>query len=211
MLEIIPGVLETEWAKIEEKLGLLQGLVDWVHLDFSDNTLVPVTTFLDLPKFSSVTTGNLAFEAHLLVSRPDKYMRAVADAGFKRVSAPVEAEDVRLFLDQARYESIEVGLSIDLTSELELLEPFLEETDFVVVQSTESEASQQKFQEEALEKVRSIRSHYPDLPIEVVGGLTPETAKLVGESGADRAVSDSFIWKDPAKIADALSQLRQTS
>jgi len=214
MVDIIPGILEKEWEMIEERLRLVTGLVEWVQIGFADNTMVPNTTFLDFSRFSLPSEAlakegpTPALEAHFMVANPEKYIKTAADAGFKRLIAHVEAHDPRLFLDQVKYEHVEVGIAIDGPTEFESVEPFLEEVDFVLVMMVEAGFSGGKFLPECVEKIKSIHSYLPDLPIEVSGGITDKTARLVCDAGATRLVSSSFIFKDPSNIAKAIERLK---
>lgn len=207
MVEIIPGILEKEWEMIEERLRLVTGLVEWVQIGCADNTMVPNTTFLDFSRFTPYTKS-LSLEAHLMVASPEKYIKAAADAGFRRLIAHVEAHDPRIFLDAVKHEEVEVGVAIDGPTEFEVVEPFLEEADFVQVMTVEAGFSDGKFLPECIEKIKSIHSYLPDLPIEVNGGVSDKTARVLVDAGATRLVVNSFLFKNPAAIAAALAALR---
>lgn len=207
MVDIIPGILEKEWEMIEERLRLVTGLVEWAQIDVADNTLVPNTTFMDFEKFKEYS-DNLALEAHFLVANPEKYIKAAADAGFKRLIAHVEAHDPRVFLDAVKYEEVEAGIAIDGPTEFETIEPFLEEVDFVEVMMVEAGFAGSTFLPECIEKIKSIHSYLPDLPIEVSGGITEKTERLVTEAGASRLVVNSFLFNNPGNIKSVLEQLR---
>jgi len=206
MIDVIPGILEKEWPRIEEKINLVKGYSEWVQIDVADNTLVPNETMLKFDQF--VQFDHLSFEAHLMVSHPEKYMKPLADAGFRRVIAHVECQDPREFLKQAEFEEVEVGLAIDGATELEVIEPFLEEIDVVLVMTIEAGFSGQELMMETIEKIKTIHQNYPDLPIEVDGGINDKTAKVVKDAGATRLVSTSFLFKDPSGIAHAIEQLK---
>ncbi len=210
MIDIIPGILEKDFAKIEERVRLVTGLVDWVQIDIADNTLVPNTTYTDFGRLGGLGKlgGKLSFEGHLMVGSPEKYIRPLVDAGFRRLIAQVEAADPRLFLDQAQYEDVEVGLAIDGATEIEHIEPFLEEIDVVLVMTVEAGFSGAPFLPETVEKIKLIHQNLPDLPIEVDGGINDQTAKLVKDAGATRVVSTSYIFKDSAQVAEAIERLR---
>lgn len=207
MIDIIPGILEKEWARIDERIKLVSSLVSWVQIDIADNTLVPNTTFLDFPLLPQSPLSP-QFEAHLMVANPEKYIRQLADAGFKRLIAHVECVDPRLFLDQVRFEHVEVGIAIDGPTELEQIEPFLEEIDCVLVMMIEAGFSGQELQPENLEKMKAIHQNFSDLPIEVDGGINEVTAKLVKDAGATRLVSTSYLFRDPQRILDAIERLK---
>lgn len=203
-IDVIPGILEKEWSRIEEKLRLVTPLVEWVQIDVADNTYVPNETLLKFDKLDPA----LSFEAHLMVSQPEKYIKPLVDAGFKRLIAHVECQDPRLFLEQAKYENVEVGIAIDAATSIETIEPFLEEIDMVLVMTIEAGFSGQEFMTETVEKIKAIHEHFPDLPIEVDGGINDKTAKLVKDAGATRLVSTSFLFKDPGNIAHAIEVLK---
>lgn len=214
MIDIVPGINEKDLTEIERKLDLVAPHVEWVQIDVADGILVPSTTFLDFSQWPSLTKKSLgtdlsriSLEAHLMVTNPEKYIQPLVDAGFKRLIAHIECHDPRRFLEEARFESVEVGVAIDAPTDFEELEPFLNEIDCVLVMMYEAGPSGQAFQPEQLEKVKTLRTNLPDVPIEVDGGITDQTAKLVVEAGATRLVATSFLFNDPGRIAHAFEQL----
>ncbi len=211
MIDIIPGVFEKEWGELERKVILVSPHVDWVQIDIADNTLVPVTSVLDFVKMKGLIASytKLSFEAHLMVANPEKYSKQLADCGFKRLIAHVESQDPRRFLDEATYESVEVGMAIDGPTELEHLEPFLEEVDSVLVMMAEAGASGLTLQPENVDKIRILHRNYPDLPIEVDEGINEITARIVKDAGATRLVTTSYLFNDPVHIASAIARLKE--
>ncbi len=208
MVEIIPDVgPQKDWSVIEERLNLAIGLAPWMHVDVADDTLVPNKTFMEFEKFKPYAS-RIALEAHLMVAEPERYVHTLVDAGFKRLIAHVEAHDPRVFLDLCKHEEIEVGIAIDGPTEFEQIEPFLEEVDFVLVMTIEAGFSGQKFLPECVEKIKTLRAYLPDLPIEVDGGMTDVTARLVREAGATRIVSASYVFQDVGDIAGAIERLQ---
>lgn len=65
----------------------------------------------------------------------------------------------------------------------------------------------QKFMASELPKVTALRARYPDLNIEVDGGLGPSTIHQAAEAGANVIVAGSAVFgaKDPA---DVITKLR---
>lgn len=210
MTNVIPGILEKDLTGMKDKIALVAPHVSWVQIDIADGTLINNKTFVAFEELKPViaSTPKLSFEAHLMVASPEKYIHVLVDAGFKRLIAHVESDDPRLFLDEARLESAEVGLAIDGATEIEQMDPFLEEIDMALVMTIEAGFSGQPFLPETVEKVRVIRKHFADLPIEVDGGINAETARLVKDAGANRLVSTSFLFKDPSGIAQAVENLK---
>lgn len=214
MRDIIPAILESEWEEVAKKIALVSPHVDWVQIDIADGTLSPQKTLTTFDKF--VQLGQLvklakmpSFEAHLMVADPTKYIRPLVDAGFKRLIAQVESTDPRLFLDEAVMESVEVGLAIDGVTPIETIEPFLETLDVVLVMLADAGTKEESVSAENIEKIRSIHSHFSDLPIAVEEGITAETIKVLRDAGATRFVPNDFLFKDGANIAAAIEQLKK--
>ena len=66
----------------------------------------------------------------------------------------------------------------------------------------------QKFMASELPKVKALRDKYPDLYIEVDGGLGEGTIDQAADAGANVIVAGSAVFgaKDPAVIVDLLRQ-----
>lgn len=207
MIDIIPGIgiAEQSWKEIEEKLHLVEPYVAWVQIDIADGTLVPRETVND---FSNYASTKISLEAHLMVADPVKYIRPLVDVGFKRLIAHIESDDPRKFLDEAKYESVEVGFAIDGPTELEQIEPMLDSIDVVQVMTIEAGDSGKPFLPETVEKIKRIHENYPNLPIEVDGGIDEIKAKIVAQAGATRIVSTTYLFKDPQHIAHAIERLK---
>jgi len=194
MIDVLPGVLEKELTIIREKIDIVSPIVSWVHVDVADNTLVPNETFRNFEEWKGFPE-HLSFEAHLMVANPEKYIRPLVDAGFKRLVAHVECQDPRRFLEDAQYENVEVGLALDGPSAVEDLEPFMDEVDAVLLMGIEAGFSGQPFQVDTIEKIRQLLHSYPEALVEIDGGINESTGKLVVDAGAKRLVTTSYLFQ----------------
>jgi ribulose-phosphate 3-epimerase len=210
MIDIIPGILQKEWDQIEDRMRIVAPHVDWVQIDIADNTIVPNETLLDFSHFSRLPRElqHLSLEAHCMVAKPELLIKPLVDAGFKRIIAHVECNDPRIFIAQAEYEHVEIGIAIDGPTELDAVEPFLDEVDVVLIMTIEAGFSGQEFMPETVDKIKKIRENFPDLPIEVDGGINDKTAKISRDAGATRLVSTSYLFNNPDGIAEAIDSLR---
>lgn len=64
----------------------------------------------------------------------------------------------------------------------------------------------QKFMASELPKVKALRERYPDLNIEVDGGLGPSTIDQAADAGANVIVAGSAVFgaSDPAQVIQTL-------
>lgn len=198
MLDVIPGIFEQDWNEFAKKVGEAAPYARWLHTDVLDGTMTEETTLTDFSRLSELklTYPDALFEAHLMVINPEKYIKSLVDSGFERLIAHVEANDPRRFLEAAKFEEVEVGLALDGTTEIEQIEPYLDEAAFVVIMTAEAGGPDRPFLPEAVEKIKLVRQNFPDLPIEVLGGITDETVKPVRDAGATRVVSTHYIFRN---------------
>jgi len=210
---VIAGISEKNWDSVVTRVAQAAGVVGWVHIVVADGTMGTDVTVTDMSKFADLVADfpQVSFEVHLLSATPEKYIRPLADAGVARLIAHVECNDPRRFLTEVKYDEVEVGMAIDGATEIEEVEPFLEEIDFVVIMSAEAGVTGGTFLPEAVEKVKLIRQNLPDLPIEVVGGITDVTVKALKDVGATRVVSTAFLYQNPGGMAEAVEALDAAS
>lgn len=213
-MEIIPGIGEADPKELARKIALVVPYVEWIQLDIADDTLVASKTFSDVAALERIlkplqTLGKHA-EAHLLVADPAQLVKSISQAGFERVTGYVECHDPREFLAEARAFEMEVGLAIGADSEIDVIEPLLEEIDYVVVMTGDLDSSKHIFQSETVEKIKTIHRNLPDLPIVAEVGITPETVKLVRDAGATRVVVGGYLFTNEHNIAEAIETLRGT-
>lgn len=76
----------------------------------------------------------------------------------------------------------------------------------VLVMTVEPGFGGQKFMADQLPKVAELRARYPNLNIEVDGGLGPGTIDDAAEAGANVIVAGSAVFgaKDPGEVIRAL-------
>lgn len=77
----------------------------------------------------------------------------------------------------------------------------------VLIMTVEPGFGGQKFMPEMMPKVKALRDKYPELAIEVDGGLSEKTVGSAAEAGANVIVAGSAVFgaKDPA---DVIAKLR---
>ncbi len=197
MFEIIPGILEKDFAEIEKKIELVRGFAKTIHVDIIDGKFAPNTTFLDPKPFTKYTLPSsgqaLFFEVHLMVEEPINYLDSFAAAGFKRFLGQVEKmssqED---FVAKGEFLG-EVGLALDVNTPLESLKADYQDLDCVLVMSVRAGFSAQEFMPGSLEKVKKIREK-SQISIEVDGGISDATITQALNCNANRFVTTSFLF-----------------
>lgn len=196
MFEIIPGILEKDFLEIERKIELVRRFSKVIHIDIIDGKFAPNTSFLD-PKPFEKYTRDLFFEAHLMVEEPINYLEPFAASGFKRFLGHIEK-----MLDQVEFVAkgellAEVGLAIDLDTQLDSIKSSFEDLDSVLIMSVKAGFSGQSFMPQVLEKIKKIREKSP-IPIEIDGGINEAVLEEAFGYGVNRFVTTSFLFNGNA-------------
>jgi len=193
--QIIPGILEKNWAEIEKKIELIKTFSKKIHIDVIDGKFASNQTFLDPAPFSKYAS-ELYFEVHLMVEEPINYLDGFAKAGFKKFIGQIEKmQSQEEFVAKGELLG-EVSLGLDLPSSLDLITISFEDLDSVLLMSVKAGASGQTLDERALEKIKNLRSK-TFIPIEVDGGINDQTIVQCKEAGANIFVATSFLSQDP--------------
>ncbi len=206
-MQIIPGVLENNWEKIEERIEKIKTFSSTVHIDLIDGKFSPNTTFLDPNPFAKYTS-QLFFEVHLMTDNPVLYLDSFAKAGFKRFIGHIEKmPDIAEFIAKGQLLG-EVGIAIDQETEIDKINVLLDDLDFVLLMGVNAGASGQSLMPQTLDKIKKIRE-ITNIPIEVDGGVNDKNIMDLKNAGANRFVTTSFLFNssDPQKAYQALYSL----
>jgi len=212
MFEVVPAILEKDWVEIEKKLEALKGISKTVHIDIIDGKFVNTLTFLDPTPFAKYK-DDFILGAHFIVEEPINYLDSFYKAGFKTFIGQIEKMNSQEEF-VAKGELLgEVGLAIDQDTELDRIKVDLFDLDLLTIMTVKVGASGQLFNEQYLEKVRELRKRLQEEPIgkkltiEVDGGINDQTIVQAKEAGADRFISNSYIFS--GKVSENLKKLNQ--
>lgn len=193
---ISPSILSADFARLEQECkSLAKCGADWIHCDVMDGCFVPNLTF-GMPVIRDIRKCVvLPLDVHLMIDRPERYVAQFAEAGANLITIHVEAtDDVASTLKLIRSCGKKAGLSIKPNTPVDILEQYRGLFDMVLVMSVEPGFGGQAFIESSVDKIREIRMLYPDVLIEVDGGINKHTAKKVIDAGVDVIVAGSAIF-----------------
>lgn len=215
IVDVIPGIFEKDFSKIEKRVTLVAPYVDWIHIDIADNKFVPNTSFTDPASFKAlIAESKKDFELHMMVKSPFATAKKWIDAGFTRLIMHIESlsntQNIKdtMYSLKNTHKDLQIGLAIDHSTSVETVFPFLEAIDTILVMTIKAGFSGQKFMPDLLEKVKVLRAKKYYLPIEVDGGINDETSQLAIAAGASRLISTSYIFNSK-NIKEAVETLKK--
>jgi ribulose-phosphate 3-epimerase len=195
-----PSILAADFANLAEEVRRAEsGGADLVHFDVMDNHFVPNLTVGPAVAASLAAAIDLPIDAHLQMTNPDNLIPSFVEAGVASISVqPEVVTHLHRTLEMIRAGGCEAGVALNPTSPPELIQWALPFVDYINVMSVNPGFGGQNFIPEMVEKVRRLKD-MTDVPIEVDGGITVDTAPLMVEAGAQVLIAGSAVFKgDPA-------------
>lgn len=197
MAEIVPSIIAQNFEELKKKIVQVEGLVNWVQLDVADGCFaLPVSW--SAPDDLENIDGRTKIEAHLMVKEPEEYLlewKKYVD----RILVHEEATDHLAEIAEAFNGSIvEFGAVLNMETPIEKLEDLGDKLKVIQLMSIDKLGHYgAEFDEKIYDKLEALRERYPNVTINVDGGVNLDNAKKLVDAGANNLVVGSAIWSAP--------------
>lgn len=201
MYILAPSILAADFTCLGDQLKLVdEAGADYVHIDVMDGNFVPNISF-GIPLISSVRkVTKRPFDVHLMIERPERYIRDFYDAGADLITFHYEAcGSIGDTIDKIHSYGMLAGVSIKPNTSVSVLKPYLASADMFLIMTVEPGFGGQDYMDICTDKIRDLRKMLDEkglqTDIEVDGGITRENVEYVMDAGANVFVMGSSIFK----------------
>jgi len=208
---VAPSILAADFSRLRDEIHRVEAAgADWLHCDIMDGHFVDNISFG--PEIVGRVRGltSLPLDVHLMIEHADHYVPRFIKAGANSITVHVEPEakhSVTETLRQIRDAGCRAGLTLNPETPFDLVEPFLDKIDMLLVMTVHPGFGGQSFRADQMQKVKRARSLSSTINIEVDGGINVETARVSVENGANVLVAGTSIFHAP-DYAKAIRELR---
>jgi len=184
----------------------------YIHIDVMDGAFVPSISF-GMPVIRSLRpVTDHVFDVHLMIEEPSRYIEEFAACGADLITVHQEAcKHLDRTLEQIRAAGCKAGVSLNPATPLCTLEYVLGKVDMVLLMSVNPGFGGQKYIPEVTGKIAALRKildeKYPNVDIEVDGGVNDSTIRTVLDAGANVIVAGSAVFKPGAAAANVKKYL----
>jgi ribulose-phosphate 3-epimerase len=210
---IAPSMLKCDFGNLHREVELLEAAgAPLLHFDVMDGHFVPNLSYGAMVIAGARPLTSLPFEAHLMISDPQKYVDEYVAAGCQMITFHIEAvpQPVPL-LRRIRQAGCLAGLSLNPGTPVSAIAGAIGECDNILVMSVEPGFGGQSFKPDVLEKVTQVRRLAADATIiSIDGGIGPRTIGASAAAGANLFVVGSAIFDEPDYRA-AIEELERQS
>lgn len=200
-VEIAPSILSADFANLESEVSQMQELgINIIHIDVMDGHFVPNIT-IGAPVLKNLNSHfeNLIFDAHLMITDPDKYIEDFAKAGADHITFHVESNGDSMDTIKKLHDlGVSAGICINPDTPAKDIEKYIPHCQMLLVMTVHPGFGGQSFIGYAAEKIVELRKLAgADIRIEVDGGISKDTAEIVVGYGADTLVAGNAIFGQP--------------
>jgi ribulose-phosphate 3-epimerase len=199
-LRLAPSILSADFAALGAAIAAAErGGADLIHVDVMDGHFVPNISIGPPVVRSIKRVATVPLDVHLMISDPDRYIEAFAEAGAAMLSVHVEVlPHLHRTIAAIKALGVQAGAVLNPSTPVGTLEDVAGDVDYVLVMSVNPGFGGQTFIPHSEAKVRAVRALLNRAgsmaPVEIDGGIDRANIARVVAAGAEILVAGSAIF-----------------
>ena len=186
--------------------------MDRFQVDVMDGRYVPNITFGTIAVRSLRPLTRLTIETHMMVTPPEDFIEAFADAGADTIIVHQESTPhLHRALQHIHSLGKKAAVALNPSTPASTLSEVLDMVQMVLVMTVNPGFGGQEFIRATLPKIRQVRNALLErgleCEVEVDGGINEQTIRWAAEAGADVMVAGSSVYDAPDGVGPAIARL----
>lgn len=217
-VKIAPSILSSDFGRLAEQVAeVAEAGADWIHVDVMDGHFVPNITIGPAVTAAVRAATELPVDVHLMIERPERYLKAFADAGADYLTVHQEAcTHLHRTLEQIRELGVHPGVTLNPATPVEVLAEIMPYVDLALIMSVNPGFGGQSYIPSSTKKIARLRRMLDEngvegAELEVDGGVDSHTAGVAAGAGATVLVAGSAVYRHPGGIVEAIRLLRESA
>ena len=214
-VKVSPSILASNFSSLgEEVQSITKAGADYIHVDVMDGHFVPnLTIGPDVVK-SIRDKSDIPFDVHLMIDPVQPYIEGFVNAGADIISIHPEAnDDTDACLKKIKSHNVKAGLAVNPNTDWEVVKPYMNVLDLILVMSVHPGFGGQKFISSTLDKLKALRKEIDqsgrDIELEIDGGINFENIQSVIDAGANVIVAGTTTFTGgQSEYANNIKKLR---
>ncbi len=200
MVKIAPSILSANFLSLGEEIKAAENAgADMLHIDIMDGHFVPNITIGPAIVEAVRTITTLPLDVHLMIEKPDTYLKDFIKAGADYLTVHYEASThLHRTVQQIKENGVKAGVSLNPATPVGSLKDILPDIDLVLLMSVNPGFGGQEFIPQVLDKIKTLKTMIRDKGvtplIEIDGGVKPGNISDIVAAGADILVMGSAFF-----------------
>jgi ribulose-phosphate 3-epimerase len=214
MVKIAPSILSADFGNLESAvIEAEEGGADLIHIDVMDGHFVSNITIGPVVIAGIRNVTNLPFDVHLMISEPERYINAFAEAGSDIITVHAEATNhLHGVLQTIKKHGKKAGVALNPSTPPCPIMSILGDIDMVVIMTVNPGFGGQKYIESLLPKIRSVKEAIDkggyEIDIQADGGISKTNAKKTVDAGANILVAGSSVFKGEGTVKENIAAIK---
>jgi ribulose-phosphate 3-epimerase len=208
-IRLAPSILSADFAALGAGVAAVErGGADLIHLDVMDGHFVPNLTMGPAVVKAVRRVTQLPLDVHLMVTDPDRYLEAFAEAGAHNLIVHAEVlPHLHRTIQAIKRLGCRAGVAINPSTPPLAIAEVAEDLDAVLVMTVNPGFGGQSFIPQSESKIQRVRALLDETHskayIEVDGGIDSTTIPRVVAAGATVLVAGAAVFGTPDPEAAA--------
>jgi len=214
MTTIIPTINVQSQEKFVSELREAESLCPIIQIDIADGIFTSWKNWNE-PNIVRGITTKAQYEVHLMVQDVEKEInRWKVCPSIKRIIIPVESfSDPKIlsdFIKKTNSENdFEIGVSLNPDTDIQILNSLSDKINVVMLLGVNPGTSGQPFQEKVMDKIQDLKIEYPEIAVEVDGGINEENVRSIIKSGASLICLGSRLFNGTGTFEENYNKFLQ--